>query len=438
MALLAKAAMLCPIDWKLLTALSAANLKLHNTDGAQLALDQALKLSPDNPDILFLAGEAHRQERDYAAAAATFQRCLAINPGAREARRLLADCLCQIGQYGEAVAQFRQIVRDGKAGITTLALLCGVPFKMVDFDVPAALEAAEKQKTSLAPEHAQAHSAFIRGWMFDGQGNHGAAWKSLVAANEIKWRSAAADYARDVASRKEHLAAARTLPVGPAPALNDAGLATSLFIVGPSRSGKTTLERLAALLSHAQRGYENTMVERAVREATQLAGMVSRTSLNALPPHLDRMFAAQYVKALKRKTNDAQLFTHTHPGSLRDVIRLAATIPNCRFVFMRRGKKDLTFRIFQKNYLNGNHHAYNLESIHEYLAWYEEYIAVLHARYPSTTLILDYEAMIEDPRGALASVAALCGMSMPGPGVLALGDDRNCSWPYLDLMREAS
>lgn len=433
---LAKAAVLCPIDWKLFVTLGIANLNLRNSNSALLAFDQALKLHPDNPDILYLMGEAHRQDRDHAAAATAFQRCLALNPAAGEARRLLADSLCQVGQFGDAVTQFRQMVRDGKAGLTTLALLCNVPFKMVDFDAVAALEAAEKRKTTLAPERAAALSAFIRGWIFDGQGNHATAWKSLVAANEIKWRTSAADYAKDVVLRREQLAAARALPGGLGGAISDKGLATSLFILGPSRSGKTTLERLLGHLPQTERGHDVSIVEQAVREATQLGGAVTRNSLNALPTHLDKIFTGQYVAALGRRAKNARLFTNTHPDRLRDVARLSATVPNCRFVFLRRRVKDLTLRIFQKP--EGSPYAYDLESIREYLTWYNDYISLLHARFSSTTLVLDYEAMIEDPRGALASVASLCGLTAPTPGVPALGDDRNCSWSYLDMMRATS
>lgn len=431
---LSKAVMLCPVDWKLLTALSATNLKLRNTSAAMIHLDLASKLSPGDPHILLLQGEAHRQERDYEAAAATLRQCLAADPTIGEAKRLLADCLGHMGEPREAAALLGQMVSDGKAGINVLALLIDLPYSLIDFDVLAALDKIENRTTSLSRERVRYLAAFVRGWVFDGKANHAEAWDQLVLANNLKRR--AGEYAADAANRDHLLAAARSLDDNPVQA-DDPGLPVSLFITGPSRAGKTTLERLVGHLPDTRRGYENGIVEKAVRETTQLSGTITRGAINSLPPNLDRLFAERYAKSLLHKAQGARLFTITHPGGLKDVIRLSAAVPNCRFVFMRRRRDDLTFRMYQKNYMDGNVHAYDLDSIREYINWAFDFIDLLHSRYPRTTLIVDYEDMVADPGSTLASVAALCGVSIPKGGLSRPGDDRDCSRPYLGWMRAA-
>ncbi|MGE0004546.1 MAG: sulfotransferase [Parvibaculaceae bacterium] len=431
---LSKATMLCPVDWRLLTALSATNLKLRNTGAAMVHLDLARKLSPGDPHILLLLGEAHRQERDYEAAVAAFRQCLAADPSVVEAKRLLAECLNQMGESGEAAALLGQMVSEGKAGITTLSLLISLPYRLIDFDVLAALDKIEHQKTSLSPQRVRYLAAFVRGWAFDGRASHAEAWEQLVLANSLKRPQG--EYAADAANRKRLLAMARSIDGHPVQS-GDPGLPVSLFITGPSRTGKTTLERLVALLPDTRRGYENGIVEKAVRETTQLAGTITRMAINSLPPDLDGLFAERYAKALAHKAQGARLFTNTHPGGLKDVIRLSAAVPNCRFVFMRRRHDDLAFRIYQKNYFEGNPHAYDLGSIGEYIDWAFEFIEFLHSRYPRTTLIVDYEDMIEDPGSILASVAALCGLAVPEGDMPRPGDDRDCSRPYLARMQAA-
>jgi tetratricopeptide (TPR) repeat protein len=428
---LSKAVMLCPVDWKLLTALSATNLKLRNTSAAMIHLDVASKLNPGDPHILLLQGEAHRHERDYEAAAVALRQCLAADPTIGEAKRLLADCLGHMGESREAAALFGQMVSEGKAGITALSLLMDLPYRLIDFDVLAALNKIESRMTSPSAERTRYLAAFVRGWIFDGRANHAEAWDQLVLANGLKRR--AGEYAADAANRDTLLATARSLDDNRVQAGNP-GLPVSLFITGPSRAGKTTLERLVGLLPDARRGYENGIVEKAVRETTQLSGAITRGAINALPPSLDELFAERYTKALSQKAQGARLFTVTHPGGLKDVIRLSAAVPNCRFVFMRRRRDDLAFRIFQKSYKEGNAYAYDLGSIGEYIDWAFEYIELLHSRYPRTTLIVDYEGMIEDPRATLASVAALCGVALPEGDIARPGDDRGCSRPYLDRM----
>lgn len=429
---LSKAVMLCPVDWKLLTALSASNLKLRNTGAAMIHLDLARKLSPGEAHILLLLGEAHRQERDYEAAAATLRQCLAADSSIVEAKRLLAECLSQMGEYGEAAALFGQMVSEGKAGITTLSLLINLPYRLIDFDVFSALEKIESMKTSISPERMRYLAAFVRGWAFDGKANHTEAWDQLTRANGLKRR--AEEYAADAASRDRLLVTARSLDDNPVQA-GDPALPVSLFITGPSRAGKTTLERLVGHLPDARCGYENGIVEKAVRETTQLAGTITRGAINSLPPSLGGLFAERYARSASLKAQGARLFTITHPGGLKDVIRLSAVVPNCRFVFMRRRRDDLAFRIYQKNYMDGNAYAYQLDSIYEYIDWAFEFIDLLHSRYPRTTLIVDYEDMIEDPGSTLASVAALCGVATPNGDLPRLGDDRDCSRPYLGRMR---
>lgn len=432
---LSKAVMLCPVDWKLLTALSATNLKLRNTNAAMIHLDLARKLNPGDPHIWLLLGEAHRQERDYEAAVVALRQCLAADPSIGEAKRLLAECLNQMGESGEAAALLGQMVSEGKAGITTLSLLINLPYRLIDFDVLAALDKIENRTTSLSQERVRYLAAFVRGWVFDGRANHAEAWDQLVLANSLKRR--AGEYAADTANRARLLATARSLDNNPVRA-GDPGLPVSLFITGPSRAGKTTLERLVGLLPDTRRGYENGIVEKAVRETTQLSGTITRGTINSLSPSLDGLFAERYAKLLSQKAQGARLFTITHPGGLKDVIRLSAAVPNCRFVFMRRRRDDLAFRIYQKSYMEGNAYAYDLGSIGEYIDWAYEFIELLHARYPRTTLIVDYEDMIEDPGSTLASVAALCGVALPDGDVPRPGDDRDCSRPYLDRMRPFS
>ena len=68
----------------------------------------------------------------------------------------------------------------------------------------------------------------------------------------------------------------------------------SIFIFGPSRSGKTTLERLIATCDGVKRGYENPILENSVRGAFRTAGLPTRERIIELPPQLDDLFRTFY------------------------------------------------------------------------------------------------------------------------------------------------
>ena len=119
----------------------------------------------------------------------------------------------------------------------------------------------------------------------------------------------------------------------------------SLFIVGPSRAGKSTLERLVSGLDGVKRGFESRLVEPAARRTSQLAGLLTVVDPVELPRSLDAQFRKTYLEDLGEFAPGARIVTDTHPGMISAVGRIAATIPNVRFVFIRRDPQDLALRI---------------------------------------------------------------------------------------------
>ena len=57
----------------------------------------------------------------------------------------------------------------------------------------------------------------------------------------------------------------------------------SLFIIGPSRSGKTTVERLLGQVEGIKCGYESRLAERTARRTSQLSGLLTIRNPADLP-----------------------------------------------------------------------------------------------------------------------------------------------------------
>lgn len=81
---------------------AACCLKLGDPKGAIKASSKVLKEQPQNEKALFRRGSAYFKVGDYVQAASDLKRCVEINPGNQEARKLYSQCRSDIKQTGEA------------------------------------------------------------------------------------------------------------------------------------------------------------------------------------------------------------------------------------------------------------------------------------------------------------------------------------------------
>lgn len=211
----------------------------------------------------------------------------------------------------------------------------------------------------------------------------------------------------------------------------------TLFILGPSRSGKTTLERLVASIAGVRRGHESRLVERATMRTSQLAGLLTIQNPADLPPALDDRLRDAFTEEVLAHAGGARIVTDTYPAMIPYVGRVAATLPSVRFVFVGRDPYDAALRILMRQYRAGNHYAYDVATIFDYLNWYRAMAQVWREKLPGISLDLAYEDMVSEPALALAKVARLCGAEMPTELPAGPGDDRGCADPYRTMMDKA-
>jgi hypothetical protein len=283
----------------------------------------------------------------------------------------------------------------------------------------------------------EARLAFTLAAALDKRGQHRQAWEALLKANQQEYPKHEQAYHRHRARMDAVRAAARQQPAPPlhSDARGDEPL--SVFIIGASRSGKTTLERLVAQLEGVKRGFERRLIEPASRRASQLSGLLTIGDVAELPKSLESRFREFYLQDLQEFAAGARIVTDTHPAMIVSVGRVAAAIPKARFIFVKRNVFDIALRIFMKLYRSGNHYAYDIRTIVEHLSWYYEMIDLWRAKIPEITLCVDYEEMIGRPQTTLLRLAELCGAVSPDSPLPELGDDRGCSGPYREFIEAA-
>lgn len=432
---LVQAAMLNPRDWTTLTALSGVYLRLGAREMAARTLEQALVRQPDNANILATLAEIYRDNREYEAAAETYRKVIALDRSLHGALTGLANSCTHLGELAEAAAALHEALPHRPRSIGVLYSLSQLPSSLIEIDLLSLIDAAAPD-TEEKREKFEIHHAFAKAAALDKAGRHEEAWRHLVEGNGRLAPRFDADYAKSAQVHEvllEDAAAHAVIKEAPL----ETGRPISLFILGPSRSGKTTMERLVGALAGVRRGYENPIVENAVRHAFQTAGLPSRERIIEMPPGLDELARDYYLEELAERAGGARAFTNTMPGHVMGALRMAQVLPNARFIFVKRDPDDICLRIFMKQYRSGNSYAYDLANVRDYIAWYHRMIDAVAGRLPGRTAVIGYEEMIEDPAAALACAAALCGLDPHDAAVPELGDDRGCAKPYRAMMHGA-
>ena len=432
---LTRASMLNPTDWSNLSNLGQVYFGLDALEQAERALKMALEIKSDDAPTLLTLGQVHYEQREYELAAMVLRRAVSLDPSSPLAHIWLGKALAYCGQPEEAARAFTAAHGLDPDMLGTLLELTQLPRQFVTIDVGEDLRRVSGTPTDSNEDDA-IRRAFIRAHLLDQEGSHDAAWSQIVEANTPLFERYSHLLAKHEQARAQKLRAATAGRIVPT-ADRDA-LPASLFILGVSRSGKTTLEQRISHLPAVKRGYESLVVEKAVAAASQLAGLLKIEHLYDLPPQLDSLFTESYVDELHRRARGARVFTSTHPGRISDVGRLVRCIPNAKFVFIERDRRDTALRILMKYYKkNTNPYAYNLRTAFQEIDWYHHMAAIWQSAIPQRCLTIPYRALVEDPVSQVTRVARLCGMDDDITDLPSISGDIDCSVPYRAFLAAA-
>ena len=427
-----KADSLAPDDWLTLSALSRTYLQLGQNATALRTLERARFVRPDDPKMLTTLGDLHREQREYTIAADMYRQALEIDPKRDAARFALGLCIYRLGAMPEAADVFTSLISDGIIYPKLLYALSQIPHVYTRTKILALVDRLERDKEADDPDKATVLS-FAKATALYNMGEHREAWEEAVRANgAIRERMQTTSKTQ----RKIEQSFLNGLKGFKWP--DDKGRAEPetavkpLFVLGPSRCGKTTLERLVTTHPGIMRGGEWPLVEHATSAAFQAAALPTRDRLAELPSAFDAIFAEKFHEVLAQRGRDAQVLTNTHPAHIFSALRLAHVAPNARFVFVKRNRDDAAMRIFFTLYDAGNSYAYDLEDIRRHLDWYYAAIDAVASHLADRCLVVDYEQIVEAPDKVLDSVCALCGLKPRLAHFIELGDDRNCAAPYAE------
>jgi tetratricopeptide (TPR) repeat protein len=431
---LVRAAMLNPRNWMTLTALSGVYLRLGAVEMAKQTIGQARLIEPKQGGVLLLQGDIFREDREYQFARDAYRQALAIDPSLTAAAIGLGWCLADLGEHRQAAEVFESLIQRGIPLVEPLRALASFPAAAVRIDLLSRLDKVHRQQDESVAQFERA-IAFIRATGLDQAGHHALAWEQAMRVNRSVFPEMQAGLERLDERRRASLAALqdhrrhREFSGG-----GDGPQPISLFILGPSRAGKTTMEMLVSNLAGIKRGYENPIVENAVRRTFQASVLPPDSMLSRLPAPAYPLCRTLYREELAGRLAGEMVFTNTNSGCLFEAADIASVFENVRFILMKRNMEDNLFQIFMREYRGGNPYGYDLKAAREHILWHHQMADLMAEKFPDIVRVVHYEDMLVNPTVYLRMAAELCGLPVPNGPLPTIVGDPDCSAPYRQFM----
>jgi tetratricopeptide (TPR) repeat protein len=171
-----------------------------------------------------------------------------------------------------------------------------------------------------------------------------------------------------------------------------------LFLLGPSRSGKSSLEKLLMRIPKIYPMYENISLN-TLQESEVGSREVKSFDMAELFYHDEH-----------RLLDDRYSFvTSTSPESMFHIDRLLDGLVNSFCVLVKRDRADVASEIFTQEYRNGNFFSYNHSSIQDYLNTYSVIWKEIKRKAPQRTLEIEYEDILMKPKEVLGQINDFTG-----------------------------
>ena len=380
--------------------LGEAYRRMGQGDLAIGAFQKALKRDPKHVLAHLNLGICLSQAGFLQEAAAVLVRALPISGNDVRVLANLGTCLYELGQIDKAILAFRRAISQPESSADALSRLALMPTGTLTSDIVAQIKKALDAQS--AEDQSKARFAFATASYLRHMRQTDDAFAMIKAANAQKAAEQAAAISQEATERAKVLTRVRAWQPKPvdAPALG----VTPLVILGPSRSGKSTLEHLLCKTPAVAPFFEGVWAGGyRFHQGTTDAG-------SEQPQRLENGFAARFQKHLC--ATGVRHGTYTNPHWIRVIDFAIDRIPDARFIMIKRNKIDLAAEIFATHYANGNLYSYDPKALMDYLAWYDDVLAAVADKLPGRILTLTTQELAEHTAETVGKVAVHAGVPL--------------------------
>jgi tetratricopeptide (TPR) repeat protein len=349
---------------------------------------------PERPEPWKVRAEAFVGLARHGEAADAYDRALALAPRDAALRVRRARALASAARHTEARAEYERAFAEAPGSLSALHGLVG--YREFDPDDPALSEVRAMARGAPASPGARAFACFLLARILTLAGRDAEGFALYADANRLT-REALRD-APAARGPEEFLHSWTTSDLIPAPIAPTGGRpeCPAVLIAGLPRSGKSLVEHL--LSAHPALAPGEELGE--LHEVIEALSGRPRERLAALVAARPDPLAESYAQALAASSRPAaQRIMDTAPANLWDLGYLAALHPEVPVILCRRRAADLGAAIFFKKFRVGHAWSYDQSELGRMIALAERAIDLWQRALPNPVQVVDYEALVADPRG---------------------------------------
>ena len=380
----------------------------------ELALEQAERLlenSPENPQFLSLYAIEKMQTGDYDAALESFDRVLAKVPGDPGTLTSRGHALKTRGDYEEAVESYRAALKSSPGhGEAYYSLANLKVYSFSDSEI-AAMEGQESDADLSFTD--RVYLSFALGKAYEDAGDFERSFAAYARGNRLKksqsrydadQMTADLEAQRDVCTagffedRKDHGYEA------PDP----------IFIVGLPRAGSTLLEQILSSHSQVDATLELPNIlalsQRLRRKGRSEGEMPYPQNLAELRREKCREYGAEFLRDTRIHRQGAAYFIDKMPNNFRHLGLIKLILPNAKIIDARRHPMACCFSGYKQLFAEGQEFTYSLEDVGQY---YRDYVRLMDhwdEVLPDFVLRVHYEDVVDDLETQVHRLLDFCGL----------------------------
>ena len=350
---------------------------------------KSLAIEPDDAEASYNMGNALKKQGKLEEAIEAYNKALAIKPDYAKAYNNMGITLKEQGKLEEAIEAYNKALSVKPDHVEAATNLVKLPIGSIDEKTVLGLN---KQSSILSSNiQDQSKRLFFEANLLAHNGEYDEAFKRFVEANYIKSNEIASVV--ENLSQKHYEIVSRIQRWSPDPIKKTEYSLKKLFLLGPSRSGKSSLEKLLMRIPEIYPMYENINLNTLYEPGVRSIGFKS----------LD-MTEIFYHDERSLLDDGYSFITSTKPESLFHIDQLLDGLVNSFCVLVKRDKTDVASEIFTKEYKNGNFYSSAHSSIQDYLDTYSVIWKEIKRKAPQRTLEIEYEDILIKPKRVLDQI----------------------------------
>ena len=360
------------------------------------ACNKALALKPDYAEAYYNMSITLQDQGKLNKAIEACNKALALKPDYAEVYYNMGIALQNQGKLEEAIASYSKALTIKPNYAKAARNLVKLPIGSIDEKTISELN----KKLSLISANIddQSQKLFFKANLFSHKGKYGEAFKIFVDANYIQ--SEKNILSMKSAQNQYDAAIKRISRWSVNLQSEEKDLVKKLFILGPSRSGKSTLEKLLIGSPNVCPMFENINLN-VIPEIKLSKEKPKKISMIDLFHHDENSLFKLGYNAL----------TSTNPTSMFHIDYLIDNFSSAFCIFVERNRVDIASEIFTKEYRKGNLYAYNHSNISKYLDSYEAIWEILKQKVPQLTLEISFEDILIKPQEVVEKISGLTNIS---------------------------